>query len=721
MSTAQYARCPGGKDKKIKFCCPDLATELEKLQRMVDGGQVQACLDHVTRLEQKYPDRCCLLGARTSLELELGRPDRAQIAAERTLAIDPGNPHALFQLGVISAEQGQSTEAFDLVHRGLAQSGKEISELALNAMEVIAGMALQQGNVVSALAHLYCCLSVRPESETVRKLLPAINSSTVVSVLLKDPPAWREKTRDAACRAGLDSASLATEAWKWLECRAILTDLSQRFPDEPDVWFNLATYRGALGDMAGMSEALHHFAMMDVPWRDAVEAEAKAQALTLDDIDEQVDLLAVRWQVSDVDRLFERLLSDQRLLPMDPRRRDEHDEEHDHDHDHDHPDHHPLPKASVNLLDRPRLAEDWSMRREDIPQVIGEADLYGRQTDRPAYLELRCYRTQLRQGESLLSSLAQGTDGSSSLLSDRQEEILDHESAWRNFNRRYWAMSPATDGEQVRRLIQEELEHRLLTLLPPARFALLEGKSCLEAAQDPKLRVRLRAAILIMELASTNESELETYDALCARLGLPDLATSPADSHTGDLDLARINRLNPVLLSDEQLLRNLHIAATMGMLIAVERFSRELLTRSTIADWPHKATALRLQLQLAHDPARAIAILQQLQTIERANGQSCASTDQMLFQLLLTSGQGEEAQRVLQHIANVHSREPQAMQFLQSITQFIQQQAARMGRPASSANTDLGTPVEQPGIWTPDSDTATTPGKSSKLWTPGMP
>ena len=49
MTIDPYAICPGGTGKKIKFCCSDLVSELDKVQRMVEGDQRVACLDYIAK------------------------------------------------------------------------------------------------------------------------------------------------------------------------------------------------------------------------------------------------------------------------------------------------------------------------------------------------------------------------------------------------------------------------------------------------------------------------------------------------------------------------------------------------------------------------------------------------------------------------------------------------------------------------------------------------
>src|SRR5437763_529745 len=76
MPLDRYLPCPGGTGKKIKFCCADLFGELEQIQRMLEGQQRMACLEHVQKTLARYPDRACLLAIKCLLEVELGQQDQ---------------------------------------------------------------------------------------------------------------------------------------------------------------------------------------------------------------------------------------------------------------------------------------------------------------------------------------------------------------------------------------------------------------------------------------------------------------------------------------------------------------------------------------------------------------------------------------------------------------------------------------------------------------------
>ena len=55
MPLDPYSPCPGGTGKKIKFCCHELLGDLEQLDRLVEGEQIQAALEQVVRLSDKHP------------------------------------------------------------------------------------------------------------------------------------------------------------------------------------------------------------------------------------------------------------------------------------------------------------------------------------------------------------------------------------------------------------------------------------------------------------------------------------------------------------------------------------------------------------------------------------------------------------------------------------------------------------------------------------------
>src|SRR4029079_6578136 len=95
--------CPGGTGKKIKFCCSDLVGELDKIQRMLEGDQRADCLDHIERLEGKYPARACELASKAMLEAQLGQEAKAEATLATFSQKYPDNPVALAEKATLLA------------------------------------------------------------------------------------------------------------------------------------------------------------------------------------------------------------------------------------------------------------------------------------------------------------------------------------------------------------------------------------------------------------------------------------------------------------------------------------------------------------------------------------------------------------------------------------------------------------------------------------------
>ena len=94
MALDAYSLCPGGTGKKIKFCCPDFISELDKMDRMLEGEQFVACLQHIDQLEQKGQSRACLMAIKSEL-LRMTNDDRRPGIRGGFLELVSGEPRGL--------------------------------------------------------------------------------------------------------------------------------------------------------------------------------------------------------------------------------------------------------------------------------------------------------------------------------------------------------------------------------------------------------------------------------------------------------------------------------------------------------------------------------------------------------------------------------------------------------------------------------------------------
>ena len=227
------------------------------------------------------------------------------------------------------------------------------------------------------------------------QILLRLESTPGVPVLLKDVQQYAEPPADAPWRdAFIEALRLASRGW-WRAAGERWQKLTEQAGDAPAIWKNLAIVRGNLGDYCRRRRSAGESMLaLDVPLDDAVEAEGLAQLLDRENAEGAVDSLLLTFAVTDADELERRLASDKQAD------RTEIDARH-------------LPKpsnrrraacigSSIGRL----VTSGPELPREQIPQILGQAMLFGKQTDREARLELDVFRSQLASALDVLRRIA---------------------------------------------------------------------------------------------------------------------------------------------------------------------------------------------------------------------------------------------------------------------------------------------------------------------------
>lgn len=709
MAIDPYAKCPGGKDKKVKFCCPDLLHELERIGELLDADQRQACHDYIVGLQDKFPDRACLLTALAAVQSELGLTDQARATVDRVLATAPDNAIALAESALLKADEGDLRSAVLLLHRAIAASQSTLSPRVYEAMAGVTQYLLAAGQAFSARAHVQLMLDVNPRDTENRQVFLAIERSEM-PLLLKDwhfPAAPEAEPLHSEYMRAVEPLVKAD----WEAGEANLARLTEAHPAEPIFWRALATLRGWLLDMPGAAQALRQSLQLDLPLDDAVEVTALVRTIEPGEASEMVDELRLTYTISDVDALGERLAADRRFVPMhvDPRSLVAEGE--------------PPPRAVISLLDRPLPATGVGLRREDVPCVLGQVLVFGRQTDRPPRLELDTARTSVPDVQRALDEAAGGL-----LELQAGEEIVgavgavDRVLGWR------WLPPGDTPAEHLFELETEQLRHLVLEVWPGIAQRQFDDQSPEQLARDPAQHMRLLAAVLLLELGLPPVTAQDLANDLRARLGLPRAAlidpTQLGQRHK--LSLVRIARLDCEKLSD----------ADLGTY-----HRRVLLSNDTHGLWnTGREVVRRKDFHEPGMPSRAetfghlAAIESRPQSIVDLLTQACQAADEAklsaapwllaLLQMRLRMGAAHEALPLIHRLRTRHLNEPGVVE---SLTQMMMaagvvgpdgQFRSRPEAAAASLVLPGGESAEPGKLWTPGSEPAAQ-GKSA-LWVPGM-
>ncbi|MGA2062790.1 MAG: hypothetical protein ABSG67_20145 [Thermoguttaceae bacterium] len=708
MAIDAYTQCPGATGKKIKFCCSDFLNELEKIDRMVEGEQYAACLQHIEILRRQpvNTDRQCLLAYQTMLLRATGQLEAAQILVAYFLQKYPANQAALAESAILNAIKRDFASAMDFLQRSFAEAKGSWSWRTYQAAEILVEALLNQGRWLPARALLQFLLIVQRENRNVSQMLTDLLRSPDVPLLLKEDPRFPQPPENAPWADRFSRAISPMMYGDWRTTEGNLSALVAEVNNFPALWRSLAAVRGWLNDYSGSIEALRRYASFDIPLEDAVEAEATAMLLSDSPLGDAVPIMNVVWTVDDVERLQEAFLSDPRIapLPFDPASFTDEDS--------------PPPKAVYMVFDRPAVESAEGASAQSMPNYLGQLFLFGRQTDREARLEIpNVTAPDLSQIKTVLNELA------GQWLQGREKtEEIGIASATDDLLQPKWRPPVQLKPQQFHAILAEYRRDAVLNRWTDMKLGSLDGLTPRQAATDAKYQIKLLAAIMILQFHSDNLRWSFDLNELRTALGLPTL--EPIDSQPGkinQLPLVRLARVSAEKLPDEELVQAFQRAVGYNHRTAVVKFGKEIIDRPAFAERKERALAYMTLARMEDDLDRALMYVDAGRKATDSTGKSHATWDLEELSLRFARQEIPEALQLIRHIENTHINEPNVSLIL---TQILVE--AGLLRPDGTPNIPPGHPeaemaasaaaAEEPGkLWTPGSESA---GGGGKLWVP---
>ncbi len=700
--------CPGGSGKKIKHCCPDLSGELQKIGRMLDGKQLQACLQHLDHLLEKHADRACLLSIKGVLLRNTEKIDEAAANAERFRQAHPGNAVALAESAIVAAIAGQGREALNFLQDAMEVCTEGMPGRAYDAVGAVAEALLVEGHWPAARGLLQMQMVLDQENSQAVEVLVEMNRAPGVPLLLKNDAPMSPPPDDAPWKAGFEEALSPVRRGSWRLALQRFEALADEFPDEPLLWQHVAKLRCWMADSQGSCEALRRFAALTDDLESAAEAEATALLLGDDPLGDAASIYGLTWSVGDIEHLSGELtLSDHAVqVNIDPTAWTDEDT--------------PPPKATFVFLDRPSPKTANELKFADVPRVLGQALLFGKQTDRDARLEVMgVVADGLESVKQLVGRIAKDELGG-----DPAVEEVGVVSASREMLQRKWRLPQDVQPEQVERLAGEHIEDSLLRRWPELKLGALDGRSAREAAADEALRVRVLAVILVLKgYVDVEVGPTFDFNRLRTELGLPILQPiEPGDADIGKLPLVRLERIDAAKAGDRDLSMAFQRASAFGAVGALPRLAREIAGRESLKTSEDQLHACSLLARLERDPDKALEYVSQGREAAEAAGQSSARWDLMELSASFARQDVEAINRLLNHIQVEHMREPgvpEAVTHLLVQAGVLRPDGSPAMPPEAAAQTTAAPAPEQPGgkLWTPDSEAGGSSG-GGKIWTP---
>ncbi|MCU0960146.1 MAG: hypothetical protein MUF48_08565 [Pirellulaceae bacterium] len=708
MTLEAYAYCPGGTGKRIKHCaCRDITGELDKIIKAIEGEQRIAALDRINRLLATRAHRPCLLALKISTLLGMNNMQGLEETVTTFTKVAPDNPLAHAYAAILEARKHRVRAAVDELQTAMSLLTEVLPGEMADAFAQVAHELLEHGEYPAAVGHFRVLAQLNPDDQDTVAALMSLHHAEQVPLGLKRGLDFQPCPEQATWRSRFETALRDVRRGFWRRGLEKFEKLNQDFPHQSAVWWNIAVARSLLA-LPTAAEAFHAYARCEgVSLDDAVRAETLAHMHTHEVEPETVDLVQVTLPVADASALQERMLSSPRLVSMPVEQYPQRDEDS------------PPPKAVFAMLDRPALDKDAEPTCDNIPRVLTLVALFGKETDRPARLLYTAPQSDTYQaipaalaeiaGEHLVS--AEESRAAVGKMSTAEAELFVQCFAP---ERTTFAQRARLSADVVRQQFRNRWRH-----LP---HAALDRKTPAEVAPDPAYRIRLAAALELLDQTAEIRGWEVDVDQLRRDLGVP--VPDPIDPDAVDLDtLAPTDwaRVPPERLSNEDLLKLWHRADLYSARRAVCNLGKELLRRENLlAEQVELGHVCEQLARSSNDSDLTLEYLRKARQYAAAKGYSAATHLLNELPLRLLRGEAREATQVLTQLQRNHMREPGVAETLYHILErfgVVGREPVSESVPEPVAAAAESAPAA--ALWTPGSPpTAAQEQKSSKLWLP---
>ena len=707
MPLDPYSACPCGSGKKLKFCCNDLKAEMEKIDRMLAGKQSVACLDHIKNLLVRHPDRASLLGIRAMLEVELQRYDDAELTISKLLEHNPKNLLGLTERVILTAQTEEGQAAVGPLHAALALVDRELPNRLYSAIGDVATALLEDNYLAAGRAHLILQASVsQGKDEEAMRACALLNADRTFPLLLKDERGLVDCPDNVPWKADFEKAKRLVQHFAWPAGQQAFQRIVEKHAAAAEAWLNLAKVRSWLADGNGAVEALRKYASLDIPFDNAVEAEALAGLLHPDDLCDFVDCVNITHPILDMNVLEANLNQDKcaSRFFVDASQFKDSDQ--------------PPPRSVYVLFNCPVPDTAENLRLEDVPFRIAQLFLFGKETDRPARLEVLTLKDEnFASMQSIIKEI-----GRSAIGEPATEAVYTNLSAIEQILRQTLRLPDDVSDEQ-RVDIQKQLKRdTIFNRLPDVPLNPFDGQSLRQLSQDTTKKKCALATMLILEdLLQEDKLGFDTV-GLREHLGLPN--PPPIDPEKCDLaglPVIRYPRLSCEKLSDDDLVKLYQSALVLHAADGLRRLGAEVVKRESLDNQLDRLAAYRVLLNLETEPSQRLELVGNAIALAEQQNQPSGlwHVDEMAICLVLR--EMDRFEKTFHHVTNHHIDEPNVRE---RVTQLLIETGlinpdGTVRQPAPSSTPPTSDETDKPSeIWTPDKERSASDQKKSSLWVP---
>jgi hypothetical protein len=715
MTLDPYSLCPGGREKKIRFCCPEMIKEIGQIEQMLETNQNSACLAFIETLEKDHPNCACLTEAKLSVYRKENKWEEILQLAKNFYEHEPENPIATAEYALALAITGVDLkyavnimiDGFEFFQKGVVHGS------LLNVMMQIAFCLLKRGFVLPVIAICTQLKQFPSVQDAANELLLLASSRAQIPILLRDtlfidfcPDHFPKKEE-------FDNAVELIRLMHWKKGLEKLESLTQYDHDWSAIWRNVAAVRFWLFDDTGGCDALKKFtALPNTPLEDAADAEVTRFLMSENPLGDEIQSLYFEYEINNAETVYEKLLSNPLFLSFQLKKTEELNT--------------PPVKGSFLFIDRPLVPSETALTLENISSRLATIIVFGKQTDQEARIVVMDF---LASDQLRVEQIIKETFGNDITKHIANRPVQNVSATQSMIDIKF--VYPIRTFEQWKTMKKAGIDYYEQVFINrwcKLPLGLLDGKTPTEAAKDPAYKIRLLGAIQLIESCINEEIADQIANLLREKLGLPtyDVIAVPAATEEEELlfllnnyPVWRWHRFEVEKLPLVFLVEGLQIAAALKRQQVIRKFALEILNRpAETTSVTFRALAFELLIEVERETNHLETALEWIEKAKQETTQTNLSGASFLLNELairFTLQQFVKADEIIREILTKHSNDEEVLRALQTIlVQFGMINPDGSLSETFLKNSDAGKPNK---IWT--SETAVKSETHTKLWIPG--
>jgi tetratricopeptide (TPR) repeat protein len=718
-----YQMCPCGSDRKLKFCCHAIVNEMIKVTELQESHQHHAALTLLDSIEKKVKpreqwSRAWVKTSQAFLKFALEDYAAARKLTEEVLEELPEHPLAVAVHAILAVSGDGYPAAMRSVYRAF-QFSLESQPFVLSHLSVILSRQMRaKGQLMAAICHLRMAMNLANDNKEAIEEFKELMMDPRIPYPLRDIYGLQPIPADDPLAPQFAQAVDLARIGRFSDAAKAFGSLARQAPQRTTLWWNIGLCHAWAGEDPLAAGAFKAAAADETDFETAVDCLLLSRLLKPAAGASKTPGFVSRYSVAAVSRLLTRFDEHPQMFRDESHREDVGDD---------------LGEnlaAVYRILDRdPHAIPAAELTADNLPHILGELIVFDRIEGQPgSFAFLTTY------GMERHAVCRQVIETAGELIRPAGEPAEQGYSRTEHLPMMLnWYMPRELSKTRILELRREAARRIVSEIWPAIPQESLGGKTPLEAAQIPEMKLELATAVLEFEVFCEANAVAVDQAAVRDRLGLPavtytEIQSAPDSERSFNPTLLAIRHYDVSNLEDGRIYQSAELALRLGHLPLMCKFMNEALGRPALAE---KIDVAQISMIISRNLAKRLDFENAMIWVERGRAAALAAKKPLteiamweIHELMLRSHNPEDPRiaEISDKLWNYYlPKLPEARDVIIGVLNELEldgpwsspiQQSFNVDEPLAEAA------VAAPsGWWTPKGETAAQP---SKLWLPGQ-